>query len=254
MARAADMSRSRYRLVLKVSSGLAAVAIGVFGLGAAADGAIPGEFLYSIDRAYESVGSFLGIDGGSGEERVLEAIALIDRGDEADAIATLSEALVAIEQETGVAGISRTLTTISQPEFALPPELNRDETAPVEVAEAPLADTVAAAAPAGESPLKLAAEMLLRSLQGDAVASADELTAAVDEVEAAALAIEIPVEEPAAETTTTTTEVATDDSSTTTSLPDGDSTTTTTLVLDDSTTTTTTEPDDGGPIILPPQP
>jgi len=68
--------------------GVSAVAIFAAGgvLGAIADQAVPGDVLYSVDRAYEWVGRFVGPNAPSSEERLMEAITLIDRGREQEAV------------------------------------------------------------------------------------------------------------------------------------------------------------------------
>lgn len=69
--------------------------IGLGGTAYAADGAIPGEALYGLDRALESVG--LGVGGA--DERVDEAMALFETGNTKASLKHAVEAIIAIEDE-----------------------------------------------------------------------------------------------------------------------------------------------------------
>lgn len=69
------------------------------GLAAASDSAVPGDILYPIDRAYESVSGLVGIETGGIEERMSEAVILLTNGDLERAIATATEALPDTAQE-----------------------------------------------------------------------------------------------------------------------------------------------------------
>lgn len=86
--------RRRRRLVA-VSYGLrlvgAVVALALLGGGTAlaADGAVPGEALYGIDRFAESIG----LDDGGVAERVDEARTLVERGDHSRAVKVVEEAV-----------------------------------------------------------------------------------------------------------------------------------------------------------------
>ena len=71
-------------------------------MGAVSDNAVPGQVLYPLDRAYESVAAFVGVDTGPGEERLVEALALIDQGRDLDAVRLVDEALSVMGRETGV--------------------------------------------------------------------------------------------------------------------------------------------------------
>lgn len=76
----------------KLATGLAVVLAlsGMTGIAAAAsDSAVPGDMLYGIDRALEAVG----INDGDVVERIAEAQALFNRGEEADAVAHLADSL-----------------------------------------------------------------------------------------------------------------------------------------------------------------
>ena len=78
MARASTRA-PRYRAVAVVASSAFAI-VAVTGVGAVADRAVPGEALYAIDRAYESVGRVIGGSSDRTEETIAEARILFDRG------------------------------------------------------------------------------------------------------------------------------------------------------------------------------
>ncbi len=60
---------------------------------AASNSAVPGDVLYPLDRAYESVASLVGIDLATTEERIAESSVLLARGEFAQALELLGEAL-----------------------------------------------------------------------------------------------------------------------------------------------------------------
>ena len=263
---------------MAVSSG-AFMLVSMTGVGVAADRAIPGEFLYPLDRALEA----LGVSSDLVEERLQEAIALLERGEMALAIATSNEALA----ELGRSGVTATLppVTIANDVTAdtveeISTTTTEDEI--VEVAPDPAegdepstsSGTVveAAAEPvdATES-LRLAAQQLLQSVRS---AKTDPST--TDNVTIAALflaeatASVSGTDDPTAETTTestTWTSSTTSTSTTTTTVPedprpgggngrDEDSGTTSTTVASDSDdgsddSTGDGEDDSPGPIFLP---
>ncbi len=74
-----------------LATGLATVMLvsGLAGVAVASDDAAPGDFLYSIDRALESVG----VGDGGATERISEAWALFERGEVAEALGHASQAL-----------------------------------------------------------------------------------------------------------------------------------------------------------------
>jgi hypothetical protein len=217
----------------------------------------------------------IGVDTGGSEERLTEAIVLLDRGDDLRAAELIDEAIEAASKETGLDGqltdivaspIASTTSTVSETGPIVIPADSDDE--PV----------IVAVAPAEEAPavtLRLATEALLRSVQeakasGGSEEAAGKLVEAASDAKAAATqVIFLSAAEPVDETTTTTSTSTTTTTkpgkkpTTTTTVPEDGSTTTSTSVPDDESTTTTTVPDDGsttttsttepGPIILPPQ-
>lgn len=66
-------------------------------LATAADPAVPGDALYGVDRAYESIGSAVGFDSTHAAERASEVLVLQERGQSSEAlqhvIASLTELL-----------------------------------------------------------------------------------------------------------------------------------------------------------------
>ena len=87
----------RLRPQLAVVAG-AIVVFGAFsGVAVAADGAVPGDVLYGIDRALEKIG----IGAGGAEERLEEARSLLSEGDSSEALRHATEVLT--EEEDGAA-------------------------------------------------------------------------------------------------------------------------------------------------------
>jgi hypothetical protein len=251
MTRAHRKSSVGRRLAVAVSTG-AFTLVSLTGVGVAADRAVPGDFLYPLDRALERIGLTSDIV----EERLLEAITLAERGDMVLAVQTANEAL----DELSRRGVTATLPAVTQ-ELAAPTTESADEPAttttegqvvadtttlpattdtqapgdtqasdePQEPADAP-ETTVEAAEPvdAGAT-LRLAAEQLLQSVRS---AKTDPSTSGG--VTAAALFL--------AETTAgaSSNEVSSDSTTSTTS-------STTTSTTTSSTTTTTTVPDESAP-------
>ena len=84
------------------ATSIAAAIGGLIGVGAISDEAHPGQMLYPLDRAYESVAAFVGVNTGPSEERLVEALALLDLGRDLDAIRLVDEALVTIGRDAGV--------------------------------------------------------------------------------------------------------------------------------------------------------
>ena len=74
--RRSPWARLRRRTATVMATALVSV-IGLSGAAFASDGAVPGDLLYPFDRAFEAVG----IGAGGDEERLEEALALVDRGD-----------------------------------------------------------------------------------------------------------------------------------------------------------------------------
>ena len=79
-------ARSRYKRLVVLGATLA-VLTGLSGVALASDRAVPGDLLYGLDRAMESVG----IGAGGIAERTAEFTVLLRRGDEAEAFAFLEE-------------------------------------------------------------------------------------------------------------------------------------------------------------------
>ncbi|MEX2423617.1 MAG: hypothetical protein WD990_06535 [Acidimicrobiia bacterium] len=276
------------RLAVAVSTG-AFMLVSMTGVGVAADRAVPGDFLYSLDRALEA----LGFSSDLVEERLLEAITLADRGDMALAIKTANEAL----EELGRSGVTATLPTSTQ-DLAAPttesgnePSTTTTESEIVEtttlpestgteppdepqetVDDAPETTIEAAAEPADAvATLRLAAEQLLqsvRSAKSDPTTTGDVTIAArfLAETTAGASGNEESVETTST-TSSTTSSTTTSTSTTSTTVPeeltadsgnDQDSGTTTTTVASDPNdgsgsddSTGDGEDDSPGPIFLP---
>jgi len=260
--------------------GVSAVAIFAAGgvLGAIADQAVPGDVLYSVDRAYEWVGRFVGPNAPSSEERLVEAITLIDRGREREAVELIDEAVRHLS-ETGYhqAGEAYASALQQTPLVAIDPfdEVAQQVTSsstptasgqtPVNTAPPADTETIAAAPPDAVVALRIAAEALLRNVQAigtvaedvDLEALAAELTKTAAEAgtAAAGVAATNPAATPVAAGTTTTTTSTTAPQMTTTTAVTSSATSTTTpgdpQVTTSSSTTSTTLPgepanDDGG--------
>ncbi|MCH7669652.1 MAG: hypothetical protein IIC71_10725 [Acidobacteria bacterium] len=67
-------------------------------MAAASDGAAPGDILYSIDRVYERLASFVGFDLGGPSERLDEARVMLVRGESDAALMLVSEAVIDTDQ------------------------------------------------------------------------------------------------------------------------------------------------------------
>lgn len=248
-------------------SSTAFVLVALTGVGVAADHAVPGDPLYSVDRALESVG----IGGDVVEERLQEAIVLASRGDVTAAATTASEAITEINRR-GVA------TTVPVPGDVA--SVEAADTTDTTGTTAAAGTSIAAAAPAAPTPtepetvdsaeaIRLAAEQLLQSVR---IARSDPT--APNDLESAVVFLAEATATVEGDTTTTTSTSTSTSSTTTTTLerdnqgngkgvPGGADTETTTTT---STTTTTvastddgsgaTSPADGGdgssgPIFLP---
>lgn len=224
--------------------------VSVAGLGVAADGAVPGDALYRVDRAVESVSDAFGVGGDRSVERLEEIIALAERGDVERAAATAVEVL----EGFGVAPAAVEPTTSTS---AVPDPVPDSGTAPEPPTQPPSsgAATLAAPEPDRAQTIRLAAERLLRTVRGadaEREAAVAELAVAAGVAPGAGTAA-TPTPPPPPTTTTSTIP-----GSTTTVPPAGDGTTvpdgTDGGRTDDSGTSapTTTVPDGPGPIILPP--
>ncbi len=249
--------------------------VSLTGVGMAADRAIPGEFLYPLDRALERVGFTSNLV----EERLQEALVLLERGELTLAIATANEALVELDrsgvtvsfpdivQVTDETVAEIVTTTTNEQVIEVAPAVE-DETPATQTRADVVVEAAVAPATPGET-LRLAAEQLLasvRSAKSDSGSTDDVVSAALFLAETtASVSAEEPVTVEATEgststTTSTSSTTSTTSSTTTTTVPEstkapGKGTTTTTL---------TSEPDDGsddstgdgrddppGPIFLP---
>lgn len=96
-------SRSRFRaLKYKLATGMAALLMvsGMSGVAVASDGAAPGDALYGLDRALESIG----INDGGAAERISEAQSLLDAGLIGEALEHAAEAFEG--DETGAEAVN----------------------------------------------------------------------------------------------------------------------------------------------------
>jgi hypothetical protein len=269
ITRAHGRSSVGRRIAVAVSTG-AFTLVSLTGVGVAADRAVPGDFLYPLDRALEKVGLTSDIV----EERLLEAITLAERGDMVLAVQTANEAL----DELARSGVTATLPSATQDLAA--PTTESDEEPATTTTEIQVVDTTTLPAPTDAQPqdeaqetvddapetaveaatepadavatLRLAAEQLLQSVRSaktDPSTTGDVTSAALFLAETTAGASS---NEESSESTSSTTTSSTSTSTTTSS-----STTSTTVPDEptpgdgndqDSGTTTTTvasDPDDG---------
>lgn len=236
IARAQKTSPATRRMA-SVLGGVSVAFLVVFTLGATSATSLPGDALYGVSRAYESVGDWVGVVDPV-EQRLQEVIALTDRGDVALATRAAEEALAYLEETTDI-------------ELAIAATSDTQQAASVQAS--PAASVTVEQA----NTLRLAAELLLQSVQdnGDTLeAAAVDLAVAVSDVASEPGEPGDPIASPATTTTTLP-----EESSTTTTLVDESTTTT---IPDESSTTTTIPEDeeegdgDGGegegPIFIPP--
>lgn len=80
------------RLVIAIAT-TALMGVSNVALAAAANPAAPGDALYGVDRAYESVGNAVGISGSHTTERADEVLVLRERGKSAEALELVQETL-----------------------------------------------------------------------------------------------------------------------------------------------------------------
>jgi hypothetical protein len=211
-----------HRVLRRVAAAGAGITLSIgalFGIAALADSAVPGDFLYPIDRTFEIVG----FSNDVLEERLEEAIKLAERGDRERAI----RAATAVLEEVDRSGlVDRTATTTSAPPDTLgattppttppttapqgdrpigDPMTTTPPAAPTATAPTIAPPTTVLAAPAEEDPIlviRLQAENLLRTIRdaGDDPESAAAIGEAVD-----SLAMAVSAAEAAATSTTTST-------------------------------------------------
>lgn len=90
-------ARRRPRRAIAAILATALMGISNVALATAADPAVPGDALYGVDRAYESIGSAIGFDSTHAVERADEVLVLQQRGQSSEAldhvIASLTELL-----------------------------------------------------------------------------------------------------------------------------------------------------------------
>ena len=100
-------ARRRPRRAVAAIVATALMGISNVALATAADPAVPGDALYAVDRAYESIGSAVGFDGTHAAERASEVLVLQERGQSSEAlqhvIASLTELLEADDPVEAVA-------------------------------------------------------------------------------------------------------------------------------------------------------
>lgn len=179
-------------------AGLALAVVSVVGLGAVADQAAPGELLYAVDRAYESVTQIVRGPVDRSEETMVEALKLIDRGKRDLAVTHLAKELNVqntidveraelgppVEPPEGVAGIAAAETTTTVPSTptttsALTVDNLTSSVASSEPVESEVVEEL-------EDPLKLALEYAVRSIQAAKDSDDDAVTA---EAESAVLSV-----------------------------------------------------------------
>ena len=246
--------------------------VSLTGVGVAADRAVPGDLLYPLDRALERVGFTSNLV----EERLQEALILLERGELTLAIATANEALVELDRsgvtvsfpeivrvtDDTLAEIATTTTTNGQVVEVAPAV--EDETPGTQAPSEVVVEATAEPSSPGET-LRLAAEQLLasvRSAKSDSGSTEDVVSAALflAETTASASTEEVAVEG-TEDTTTSTSTTSSTSSTTTTTVPEEN---TNGQGMGTTTTTLTPEPDDGsddstgdgqddppGPIFLP---
>jgi hypothetical protein len=213
------------------------------GLAVAAESAVPGDFLYPVDRAVEA----LGLDRNLLEERLEEAIVLADRGDRERVFQMAGEVLAEVNRSGVEVKRSTPSITPNDTEAMAASVVAADSptTVPADGSPATTQQPVSGSGERQVAPvddpvmiIRLEAENLLRTVRQAKTdpAAADAVGAAAgslaDAIDAAAAT------ESSASSTTTTTLVP---SSTSTS-----STTSTTADLSSSTTSTTVQGDGGG--------
>jgi hypothetical protein len=230
ITRAHRRASSGRRVAVVVSSG-AFLLVVMTGIGVAADRAIPGDLLYPLDRALEAVGLTSDIV----EERLQEAIALIERGETELAIVTANEALAELSR-SGVTVtfpiiapqvtdevVDEAITTTTGEIVEVAPPVTEPSDGAHESTPRNEQTVTAAAEPVDASEaIRLAAEQLLQSVRSakSDPSSADQVTtAAVFLAEATASASFDLTPEDVADTTTTSTTTSTS-TTTTTTVPD----------------------------------
>lgn len=99
-------SRRRPRRAVAAIVATALMGISNVALATAADPAVPGDALYGVDRAYESIGSAVGFDGTHAAERANEVLVLQERGQSSEALQHVIESLTELlEADDPVAAV-----------------------------------------------------------------------------------------------------------------------------------------------------
>lgn len=93
------------------------------GLALAADGSVPGDRLYRLDRFYERVAGALGFPGAPALERLEEASVLAQRGEVSLALATAAEAIEQAGDGAGLDAARRALSRAAGETAGLAPEV-----------------------------------------------------------------------------------------------------------------------------------
>jgi hypothetical protein len=194
LARVESRPRQRARLVAAIVSGSAFAIVSVTGVGAIADQAVPGDSLYPVDRAYESISRAIGRDVDRTQERLEEALALAQRGDRVAAAnhvnAELGQRMIVVALPEQNVDSDPTETTVPSPEVDAAPAAAASsavEAAPTTLPEAvPTAEAAPetgapdAEGPTGD-PFLLALEHALRATQAAAGTDDELIVAEADE-------------------------------------------------------------------------
>lgn len=99
-------ARRRPRRAIAAIVATALMGISNVALATAADPAVPGDALYGVDRAYESIGSAVGFDGTHAAERANEVLVLQERGQSTEALQHVIESLTELlEADDPVAAV-----------------------------------------------------------------------------------------------------------------------------------------------------
>jgi len=252
-ARAVLSQRSRGYVLRRIGAVTAAavtIAAGGFGIGIIANQASPGDLLYGVDRGLESVGSVFGVRSNHTQERLSEALRLIDQGRSTEAVALVDEAVSGYTAQHGLTDLEKeyatlrasqvretTTTTTTEPEPAT-------STQPTSATQTTAPQTGTTEDPV--SALRLAVEMLLRDVQETDTPS-DAVAQSALQAAAAATAVEDQGPVIAAGSTTTSQEGSTTGPTTTAANTITLPTDTATTSPDDSTTTSS----DGTTLTLP---
>lgn len=178
LARASARPSGRTLAAVVAASAFAVVSVA--GLGAIADQAAPGEALYVIDRAYESVGRIVGGPVDRSEETMIEALKLIERGNRQAAMDHLARELTVPPLNLAdPAGSLAAVNPSDQVAQQAAPGTTVAPVRPVDTAaelDAPTDDEVVE----GEDPLKLALEYALAATQAAKNTDDETVTAEAD--------------------------------------------------------------------------